>query len=777
MIDATRYEAALKYHERGWRVVPLHNMTDQGACSCGETEEHAEGKHPIKGGWQKPGAALGVADLATYFLDGPANVGIATGRVSGFFVLDVDPKNGGDKKLDALEKMHGPLPDTYTVKTGSGGFHFYYALPAEFEVTNRKGDLPDGLDIRGNGGQVVAPPSVSGVGVYTVSQKGKIAYPPAWLLEAIRPPERRVVDDSSPILRLPDEVSRYAVAVMEAEVQAVMEATEDRNITLNKAAFSLAQIAAHDALDLDAIRDALSVAGEFAGLGVREVRATVESGIRGGLKKPREPWPPPPREESGGEFIPFREEGRLWVTREWDDLGNAERLLDHYGDALRWVASDRAWAVYTEGTWTREKDEVAQGMVHRMLGALPQTEAGSYGTTPDEKGKTQRDAFLAFVKKQRTSAKVTAILKEARAIPAFHATPDQFDRNPHLLAVANGVVDLRDGSLHEHRPENMITQRANVAYDPNARAPRWEAFLEETHELGEVRDFLRRVVGYTLSGDLGEQLLFIHHGSGANGKSVFLSVLGKVLGSYGQVVPRSTLITKTGEAIPTDVARMVGKRFLQTSETAAGRHLDEEVVKSITGGDTQVARHLYGREFEFDPQGTIHYVTNHLPRVSDAASIWRRLVLIGWNRVIPEEDRDHGLAERIAEEEGAGVLAWAVSGAVQWYETRPLKVPLVCLMARDAYREDSDEFGEFLSEEVVSAPGEWTSTLHLYEAYEDWATKRGFRGWSMKAFSLSMKERGYADERRRTEDGRRLRGVSDVKLRRSVPSERLSFTP
>ncbi len=181
-----RYEPARAYAARGWRVIALHHLGDDGYCTC---HRHAAcgrnaAKHPLDSSWQKSEAPSS-ADLYTLFGEGDANIGIVTGEPSGIWVLDIDPKDDGPATLDALEAKHGPLPETYTVTTGSGGTHYYFALGEE-SVRSTESTLGAGIDTRGRGGQVVAPPSVSGVGAYTLAKDAPLAEAPAWLVEALR---------------------------------------------------------------------------------------------------------------------------------------------------------------------------------------------------------------------------------------------------------------------------------------------------------------------------------------------------------------------------------------------------------------------------------------------------------------------------------------------------------------------------------------------------------------------------------------------------------------
>lgn len=180
---------AVNYVHRGWRVTLLHDVSN-GTCSCGRTEcdNGTAGKHPVAKGWQAHPLDNEPAVRAAWAARPMANVGIVTGAISGIWVLDVDPLNGGSTSLAELIERYGPLPETYTVYTGSGGTHYYWEIP-EWEPHNAQasGALAAGLDVRGWHGQVVAPPSISGKGEYKVAADIPVAPAPAWLLDLIRP--------------------------------------------------------------------------------------------------------------------------------------------------------------------------------------------------------------------------------------------------------------------------------------------------------------------------------------------------------------------------------------------------------------------------------------------------------------------------------------------------------------------------------------------------------------------------------------------------------------
>lgn len=289
----SRVDDALRYARDGWRVLPVFpgekrpRLKDWPTAATTDTEV-------IREWWTR------MPD---------SNIGLACGRESGFFVLDIDPKNGGDESLAALVAEHGELPYTFTVRTGSGGTHYYFAMP-DFEVTNSPGRLKGtGIDVRGEGGQVLAPPSRTVIGEYRVKAVAPIVEAPEWLLDHLRPaPDLRVVeaDHEAPATddgRIPaddfDRLREYALSVaLPAAVRTVADETVERNNVLNNNVLALAGIAAHHESLLepeevyDAMREACEANGLIADDGLGSFRATFRSAWSAGLKRPREDWPP-----------------------------------------------------------------------------------------------------------------------------------------------------------------------------------------------------------------------------------------------------------------------------------------------------------------------------------------------------------------------------------------------------------------------------------------------------------------------------------------------------
>lgn len=215
-------DAALDYSARGWRVLPLHEPTADG-CTCREATACASaGKHP-RLRWP-PGDVVPPAQVRQWWRRWPtANVGIVTGAVSNLLVVDVDPKNGGWKSLNLLERRYGNMPTGAIVVTGSAGLHFYFAHPGVI-IGPSAGKLGAGLDVRCDRGLVVAPPSLhaSGNRYEWQGEPGEPGPCPRWLVRALMPaPPRRV----QPVV-LAGDVTRFAEAVLDRAARKVREAPD-----------------------------------------------------------------------------------------------------------------------------------------------------------------------------------------------------------------------------------------------------------------------------------------------------------------------------------------------------------------------------------------------------------------------------------------------------------------------------------------------------------------------------------------------------------------------
>lgn len=348
----------------------------------------------------------------------------------------------------------------------------------------------------------------------------------------------------------------------------------------------------------------------------------------------------------------------------------------------------------------------------------------------------------ADVRKCESSAGVNGVLDLASALEQFAFTVPDLDEDPYLLNVANGTLDLRTMELGEHNPADRITKVTRAAYDPDSVSPHWESFLAQVLPDETVREFLRRYVGVALCGRVLEHVLAILTGTGRNGKGVFYGAVEHALGDYATVA-EPDLFMHRENAHPTGEMDLLGVRWVVVSESDKGRKLAEATVKRLTGGDRIRARRMRQDFVEFMPSHTPALVTNHLPKVSgDDPALWARLRVVPFEVVIPKENQDKKLGEKL-ELAADAVLGWAIQGWVD-YGREGLAEPAAVVAATDSYHMDADALGRFIAECCVTAPTVSVRIGDLFDAWEKWAADDGTPPGSKKSFGEAMDKRGFA---------------------------------
>lgn len=420
---------------------------------------------------------------------------------------------------------------------------------------------------------------------------------------------------------------------------------------------------------------------------------------------------------------------------ELTDAGNAARFAQQHGANVRFVP-EWGWMVWDGRRWRRDELTVRDLMLQTARGIHAEA-----ATEPDPKAQAE---IAKWARQSQQAQRIQAALWLSQ--PLLAARTDAFDREPWLLPVANGTVDLRTGELHPHRRQHLLTRLAPVFYDPAATCPTWTRFLERVLPDPEVRAFVHRLAGYSLTGLTTEQVLAFLYGSGRNGKSVFVETLAALLGDYHTATRIETISVTRGGGIPNDVAALAGARLVTVSETPEGSRLNESLVKDLTGGDTITARFLRHEFFQFQPQFKLWIRGNHKPQIRGTDDgIWRRLLLIPFTVQIPPEEVDPTLPERLRDEL-PGILAWAVRGCLDW-QRDGLSPPRVVTEAVAAYRSEMDLLGEFIAECCLIAPEAKAQASALYAAYRQWCEGNGHQPVSNTRFGLALGERGFQREK------------------------------
>jgi len=369
-----------------------------------------------------------------------------------------------------------------------------------------------------------------------------------------------------------------------------------------------------------------------------------------------------------------------------------------------------------------------------------------------------RKALQEHKKKLGSKGQIDAMIELFKGLVSVRS--DVFDRNPWLLNVKNGTLDLKTGLLRPAEFSDFISKQSPVVFNPDARAPRWEQFLQEVFEgKQDVIDYVQKAAGYSLTGINSEHVLFIMWGDGENGKSTFLESLRHVLQEYSASVASKTLMesrNQGGGNASGDVARLKGIRFANTTEAGEGNKFDEEKIKLLTSSDTITARFLYQDEFEFKPEFKLWIACNHRPAIRGTdRGIWRRIRLIPFTAFFPPEKREAGLEDRL-KGEAEGILTWLVRGCARW-QAEGLTPPAEVVEATAEYKADMDTLGGFLQSKCLLGPKYKANPSQLYAEFKAWAAENGEFILSQNRLILKLAPRGI--HQIKTSRGAQLSGV------------------
>ncbi|WP_344326877.1 DNA primase family protein [Streptomyces macrosporus] len=433
------------------------------------------------------------------------------------------------------------------------------------------------------------------------------------------------------------------------------------------------------------------------------------------------------------------------------DDGNALRLVDAHEHEIRFVPQRGRWLIWDGHRWAWDEAGQVRELARDIARALPE-------------GEGEKQHKMRSLSAKGLSSMVTVAQTDRRIVAPYQ----KLDTRRLALNTPGGIVDLTTGELADPDPGQMHTRSTTVAPDPQMPTPRWQRFLNDTFgEATDVAAFVQRLAGYSASGDTRFHILPFLHGPGGNGKSVFLDVLRAVLGDYAATAPNAFLMAGQQQH-ETEVARLHGLRLVVASEVNQDARFDEAKVKLLTGGDALTARFMRQDHFTFEPTHHLWLMGNHLPAVkAGGESFWRRLRLIPFTRTVPPERKVEGLAQILAKEEGPGILAWIVAGAVTAFR-EGLKEPASVMAITEGYAEEEDSLARFIADCCHLGGGRQvtTNTARLRAAYDDWCRAEGETPLKPQVFGRELRTRFGIDQTR--SNGRRFY-VGIALLERSLP--------
>lgn len=750
-------EYALRYHKMGWSVVPIvfQSKDKNPVISWKAYQKRQPTEDEIRmwfgdyfrdptykeistwfDKWKKAPSLAKVKEI----LSQTHNIALVTGKVSNRVVVDCDSQEA----IEMYYELGGDRTGPYCISQRGNQFHCGWKkgldLPPEKWPRGYSGreDLPN-IDLRAQGNMAMVPWSVHWSGhVYKWMNTDRINDPPEI-------PERLLIGD--PKKGRSQTGSNGEPKEKKTWGELYSGAGEGSR---NKALASLAGTWAKQGLKFEL---ALEMGGTWnenndPPMEPPEVMQTIKSIY----DKEAERKENLEDKKAAGDHVDHSGE---FFSR--TDAGNAEALIAKHGENMRYSPERKCWYIWDGRRWIMAKMREVEKFALDTVRSLMDLSKGADDNV--------KDAVKQWAKKSESHKNINALMTMAQAVGKMPTPMSQFDQNQFLVCCPNGVVDLwNKGKFREHQREDYLTRMTPVLYEPTAKCPMWETFLNEIFDWNiPVIEYMQRVFGYCLTGSTAEQCMWILHGDGANGKSTFCNVMMWILGEYARTAPRNVFLAKAGgDNHPAELAHLNGARMVLAEESEETSRLSEGLVKQATGSKTMAVRFMHENFWDMKLTYKILYMTNHKPDIRGAErGIWRRIktVFFPKNFKILPETRD--LDEKLFKAEASGILNWAIAGALQWLEYG-MREPDEIKEELEKYKAEMDYLWDFVEENCSVDPDLSCPASELYRAYAKWAEVNGSWRYSHKRFTIHLKNKIKEKCNINVELG--LRAVGDIRI-------------
>lgn len=664
---------------------------------------------------------------------------LPTGKLNGIAVLDVDRKNGKDG-FEALRKVgHDPNELSHIrCDTPSGGAHFYFEWPEG--LGNSATGLPSGVDVRGEGGFVIAAGAVAPSGKY---EPGDFTLCNDLIGLACWPSEllpKRTAENEHP------EPSGQSVEVLRSALMAIPNDNPDRDWWLAKGA------ALH--FETSGSAEGLEIWHEWSAtfdgydhehteqlwLSFKRKKGKVVTGKTILAEARKHGWHDP-------SLLDLLDE--VDEAFELDEDGVIRAFTSKHKDDLRFNHMTGKWFRFDDNAWRQEETKLALHYARKLATRMAEH---------DPKAKALRKVNVW-----------EAIERGAKSVRQFATTSQDWNRNPLLLGTPGGTVDLCTGELRPGDPNDLISRLTAVApipldeFDPVRDCPLWMKFLNEALAGdAEAIRFLQMWGGYSLTGVTKEHALVFVYGPGGSGKSTAINTMADIIGEYATNMATSTLTATKHDAHPEELARLDGARMAWASETEKGRAWAENRIKSLTGGDKITARNMRQNSFEFTPQMKLVIVGNNQPSLTTVDdAIKRRFIILPFDH--PPKVKDPDLPNKLRAE-WPGILSWMIQGCLDW-QANGLIRPEIARRATESYFDQQDVFGQWLEEHCMIGKQEADTTTKLWDSWQSFAYRQGEApGSRQRTFPETLSQRGFeAIKNTNGIRGRGYRGLSVIK--------------
>lgn len=746
-------QVALACASLGWRVLPLDRRSKKPVLRAWP-ERATTDVDVINEWWSATGGAF--ASCIT---------GVATGRGTNAWVLDVDQHGGDDSPngfdtLRELEARYEPLPETFTVRTPSGGEHRWFEYPADVEVVTKPNTLGPGLDTRGYGGQVVAPGVWAAAGRYQIVRDGLIATPPDWLVTLVT---RRVgdatdwdgwSDDASPgsvddwlaqATTLGDGDQEWFLFRFMSSLRARAVAPSEMHRLGWEAARRFTIFDDHEPWTPINVAEKVTSACRYAPGASTATRPTVIPEVDhvtddlGTTPVVTVPLTATDRE------LPSTGTGPDNPHRNTDRANGIEvaRFLD--GRAL-WTP-EAGWHIFDGRRWASDGERVHTLLIGEFTDRLRRD------ATSGTRESREAEVLMERANRVESASGLRGALAFAEPLLAHPIT--RFDVDPWSLNCPNGTLDLRTGELRAHDSRDLLTRVCPTPYESDARDEVWERVVREALD-GDVDRMrvLARFAGYTLTGRTNAKRMLVINGPTNTGKSTMTNPLLRTL---GDVADGGYATTWDAEVVQADsrvnrgekLAKVRGARMVLVGELEKGSRMADGFVKQFTGGDTMDAKALYKGSYSYQPSAKLWMATNYVPQSPDKA-LQERLLLLPFRH--EPTTKDPAVKARLDDDLGArrAILAWAVHAALAWYEHKTFGDTPWLAAEKDDFALASDPILQFIRDELRTVET-YDESAHVDDVWQRysvlWAVDNVRNPLKRRTFDRALEEHGLARKR------------------------------
>lgn len=749
-------EAALFYVENGFAVIPLHHIEPDKSCSCGNEScpPTSRGKHPRIAKWRYKDDETKTEKIVNTQLKNKEwvktsfqkkdNIGIITGKYSGVVVIDIDNSGGlsvPEKAAILFQTTYDKIPlTTLASRTGGGGLHIFYvydsAFPPQTIYHEKDGNMIKLAEFKTDGNLVVEYPSnhVSGERyVWIGDEKYNPLESGQFFIEPIPEIIKKWLRGQTPIKR------DYSSIAPEG-------GRHERLKSLAAAMRRLNQPEEAIRTALRAHRDTLCAAG-----GHRISDKEIDDLVAWAIRLDRYGRIPPTFRERMEERIQAR------TFDEYSDQQLALEFKENHKHDIRWCSMEGRWYAFNAIRWVPEDVRITsdklRDFLRKQIEKVDDEISGISQSNLDDRSKASQIRELLKVRKQLSSRrKFDDVLALSKAM--LDVNPNEFDILENVINLQNCTVILKshekhDVEIRQHAPEDMLTKICRVDYDPDAKCPEWQRFLDTVQPSKDIQNFLRIWVGYCMFGHAREEKILVNTGSGGNGKNTFFNAIRYIFGDYSSVLDADQFMDDRGGSAEYYRASMHGKRLIVASETRSKVSVfNDAFIKQIAGEEHISGRHPYGKPFEFKMQAKANLLTNNLPSLVEVSpAVRRRLLILEWKVEIRDENADRELGNKL-KMEASGILNWILKG-VRDYNEFGLVIPDSLLVDTSKNLDQMDMFNDFCQDviRITGNDNDVSRRSDLWRAYAQWCKETHYPMSSRIAFFRRLEKAGARESR------------------------------